>query len=287
MEKEMTVNLLIVEDEQALRNGLASLPWKKDGIFMLPPAKNGLVALEQAESTRIDILLTDIRMPGASGIEVAERVRHLYPMSEILFLSGYGEFEYAQQAITLQASHYILKPSNPKDIISAVNQAKDRLLSHREADTSYQKLQQEVEQLSKVVVTSRMVDQQYAEELPCDEDIVKIVGYIGEHYREQITLVSLAEAFHFNSVYLSRFIKKKSGHTFTELLTSTRMYHAALLLQETTLKNGEICDRIGMGDERYFGQVFQKAYGMTPHEYRKRKRRMNQDLMSILLGGKN
>ncbi len=286
MEKEARIAMLIVEDEQALRNGLASLPWREHGIALLPPARNGQEAIEQARENRVDILLTDIRMPGPSGIEVAEYIRQRYPESEILFLSGYGEFEYAQRAISLQACNYILKPSNPKDILTAVDEAKARILSRNSRNDSYQQMQQEIDQLSRVVATSRMVEQQSAQELPCEEDIVKIVSYIGAHYREPLTLVSLAEAFHFNSVYLSRYIKKKSGHTFTELLTSARMYHAARLLKDTSLKNREICDRVGIGDERYFGQVFQKTYGVSPHEYRKSKRSTDQDLIGILMGEK-
>lgn len=286
MEKREEITLLIVEDEQALRNGLASLPWGQQGITLLSPAKNGQEAIERADENPVDILLTDIRMPGPSGIEVAEHVRSCYPGAEILFLSGYGEFEYAQRAITLQACGYILKPSNPRDILSAVGQARDRIASRKNQKDSYQQLQQEVSQLSRVVDTSRMVEQQRSREIPCEDDIIQIVRYISEHYREPLTLVCLAEAFHFNSVYLSRYIKKKSGHTFTELLTSTRMYHAARLLKETSLKNGEICDRIGMGDERYFGQVFQKTYGVSPQEYRKSKRQMERDLMDLLMGDK-
>lgn len=286
MKKEENIQLLIVEDEQVLRNGLASLPWAQQGIAMLPPARNGVEALELARSQRVDILLTDIRMPGPSGIEVAQQIRQQYPDSQILFLSGYGEFKYARKAITLGACDYILKPSNPADILKAVNQARDKVLACRAEGENVQKLQQELEQLNRVVVTSTMVEQQRSRELPCEEDIVKIVSYIGEHYQEPLNLSALAEAFHFNSVYLSRFIKKKSGHTFTELLTSTRMYHAARLLKETSLKNREICERIGMADERYFGQVFQKTYGMSPYEYRKSNRTMDQDLVNVLLGGK-
>lgn len=103
------------------------------------------------------------------------------------------------------------------------------------------------------------------------------------HYHENITLTNLANYFHFSSVYLSRFIKKHTGYTFTELLTNTRMYHAACLLRETNLRNADIADRIGMNDERYFGQVFQKTFGMSPVEYRK-NRKDTFNLKKLLFG---
>lgn len=79
----------------------------------------------------------------------------------------------------------------------------------------------------------------------------------------------LAEEFHYTTVYLSYYIKKETGYTFLEILNSVRMYYAAKYLKETKLKNGEICRRIGIADERYFGQVFKKKYGLPPYEFRK------------------
>lgn len=79
----------------------------------------------------------------------------------------------------------------------------------------------------------------------------------------------LAEEFHFSTVYLSYYIKRYTNHTFLEILTSIRMFHAAKLLKGSNLKNGEIGQRVGVPDERYFGQVFKKTYGITPYEYRK------------------
>ena len=62
------------------------------------------------------------------------------------------------------------------------------------------------------------------------------------------------------------------------------MYHAARLLKETRLRNREICERIGMSDERYFGQVFQKTFGVSPREYRKSNRAAELDLQKMLMG---
>lgn len=274
MAKEEPITLLIAEDEPMLRAGLARLPWEAQGITLLAQAKNGIQAAELIEAHRVDILLTDIRMPGLSGMEVAERLRSRAPQAEILFLTGYGEFEYAQKAISLQAAQYILKPAMPDDILRAVNAARDKILARRSRADEDRQLRMELQNLSKVASAAQPAGAE--EELPTEEDIQLVVNYIRAHYAEPLNLAALAEEFHFNAVYLSRLIKKKSGHTFTELLTSTRMYHAARLLRETVLKNGEICARIGMSDERYFSQVFQRTYGLSPQEYRKQHRRGNQ-----------
>ena len=141
---------------------------------------------------------------------------------------------------------------------------------------------QDLKNMSVLVAASQLVDQ--AEEEPGEQDIVRIVEYISQHYQEPLSLASLAEHFHFNAVYLSRYIKNHSGYTFTEILTQIRMYRAAQLLKTTTLKNGEICERIGMSDERYWGQVFKKLYGVTPNEYRRQKRALGQNPVAAILG---
>lgn len=270
MPKEEPIYLLIAEDEQMLRNGLASLAWADQGITLVAAAKNGLQAVEIATEHPVDILLTDIRMPGLSGMEVAQFVREHYPRAEILFLSGYEEFDYAKKAISLQANNYILKPAMPQDVLNAVGAAKDKILQHRAEDATNRQMRMELQNLSKVASKTQAPAEDTGS--PTEEDVTQVVNYIRKHYQEPLNLAALAEKFHFNPVYLSRLIKKKSGYTFTELLTSTRMYHAARLLRETALKNGEICARIGMGDERYFTQVFLRTYGISPQQYRKQHR---------------
>lgn len=282
MPKEEPICLLIAEDEQMLRNGLASLAWASQGITLLPAAKNGLQAVEIAAEHPVDILLTDIRMPGLSGMEVAEFVRERYPQSEILFLSGYEEFEYAKKAISLQANNYILKPAMPQDILKAVGAAKEKILARRTADQANRQMRMELQNLSKLASAAQAPSEEA--NLSDQEDIAQVVHYIRKHYQEPLNLASLAEEFHFNPVYLSRMIKKKSGYSFTELLTSTRMYHAARLLRDTALKNGEICIQIGMGDERYFSQVFLRTYGISPQQYRK-QHRQGSPLPELTRGG--
>lgn len=273
MTKEEPIYLLIAEDEHMLRNGLASLGWAAQGITLLPTAKNGLQAVEIATEHTVDILLSDIRMPGLSGMEVAQFVRDRYPGAEIIFLSGYEEFDYAKKAISLHANNYILKPAMPQDVLRAVGAAKDKILQRRREEEARRQMEMELQNLSKVASATQSPTDEPG--IPTEEDITQVVGYIRKHYQEPLNLAALAEEFHFNPVYLSRLIKKKSGHTFTELLTSVRMYHAARLLRDTVLKNGEICTQIGMGDERYFSQVFLRTYGVSPQQYRKRHRQEN------------
>lgn len=279
---EELVTLLISDDEPAIRNGLASLPWTDHGISLVGTARNGIETLRFAEEKKVDIFLMDIRMPGMSGMEVGEAVLQRNPQARVIFLSGYGEFEYARRALAMQAYDYLLKPSSPSEILKCVERARDYVLRQREEERASQTMTRDLKNMSVLVAASQLVDQ--AEEEPGEQDIVRIVEYISQHYQEPLSLASLAEHFHFNAVYLSRYIKNHSGYTFTEILTQIRMYRAAQLLKTTTLKNGEICERIGMGDERYWGQVFKKLYGVTPNEYRRQKRALGQNPVAAILG---
>lgn len=102
---------MIVDDEPMIRQGLQSLiEWKKFDFSVVAVASNGLEALERYKEYEPDLILIDIRMPIMDGIRTIEELRKIGSQSRILILSGYGEFQYAQQAIRHGVDGYILKP---------------------------------------------------------------------------------------------------------------------------------------------------------------------------------
>lgn len=103
--------VVVADDEDELREALCNMiPWEKLGFRLVGNASNGLDALELVEQKEPDLLLTDIRMPFISGIELARQVREIRPFMHIAFLSGYDDFEYAKQAIQYNIISYMLKP---------------------------------------------------------------------------------------------------------------------------------------------------------------------------------
>ncbi|MGQ8871639.1 helix-turn-helix domain-containing protein [Paenibacillus sp. TSA_86.1] len=122
------MRLLIVDDEVIIRTGLASvIAWHELGIDVLQPAASAEEALTRLAEERPHILMTDIRMNGMSGLELAEEALHLLPGLEVIILSGYDDFSYAQQAIRNGVKDYLLKTSKPEEIIKTVLQAKARI----------------------------------------------------------------------------------------------------------------------------------------------------------------
>lgn len=110
-------SILIVDDEWTIREGLKrTVPWKEWGIKVIGTATNGNEALEMLTRFHVDILLTDIRMPGISGLELIERCRSQFPDLMLVLLTGHDEFEYAQKAVKLGADDFLLKPTNVDEL---------------------------------------------------------------------------------------------------------------------------------------------------------------------------
>ncbi|WP_339315372.1 response regulator [Paenibacillus sp. FSL R10-2734] len=118
------LTLMIAEDETAIRNGLVHMTnWEQIGIQFIGAASNGTEALEMIQANPPDLLLTDIRMPGIDGLELVSKLRTISPESICVLLTGYNDFSYAQAAIRSGAFDFILKPSNPEEIIQTLLRA--------------------------------------------------------------------------------------------------------------------------------------------------------------------
>lgn len=103
--------IVVADDEEELRKAiLRKVDWEAIGFQVVGEAENGIEALELVEKMEPDLLLTDIRMPFISGIELARQVREVRPSTQIVFLSGFDDFSYAQQAIQYNIISYLLKP---------------------------------------------------------------------------------------------------------------------------------------------------------------------------------
>ncbi|OPH46664.1 hypothetical protein BC351_14350 [Paenibacillus ferrarius] len=136
--------LFIVEDEPEFRGGiLTMIDWESEDILITGTASNGLRALEMMEADRPDIVLTDIRMPIMSGLELIEEIsKRSWDLIPVL-LTGHSEFEYAQQAVKLGVLDYILKPCNPKQVLEAIVRAKGKLVGKRSQDSQFGRLERQ------------------------------------------------------------------------------------------------------------------------------------------------
>ena len=109
--------VVFADDEVELRQAiLARIDWAGLGFSVVADAENGVEALEAVEQYEPDLLITDIRMPLMTGLELARRVREVCPATQIVFLSGYDDFGYAQEAINYNVIRYLLKPISAAEL---------------------------------------------------------------------------------------------------------------------------------------------------------------------------
>ena len=116
--------LLIVDDEILDREGIRDqFQWDKLGITGVETARNGFEALEIMARYQPDILISDVKMPGMNGLDLAARAIELVPLLKIIFISGYDDFEFVKSALKINAYEYILKPVDDNELLRALKQA--------------------------------------------------------------------------------------------------------------------------------------------------------------------
>lgn len=113
----MNYTVLVVEDEHDQRRALIErVKWNDAGFEVIGEAENGVEAIDLVETLEPDLIITDIKMPMISGLEMAAKVRELRPATQIVILSGYDSFEYARTAIDYNIISYLLKPISSSEI---------------------------------------------------------------------------------------------------------------------------------------------------------------------------
>ncbi|MDO5141537.1 MAG: response regulator [Eubacteriales bacterium] len=127
------ISLFLVEDEMIARESIKkNVMWKENQIDLIGDAPDGEIALPQILEKRPDIVLTDIRMPFMDGLELSKIIHQKLPETKIIILSGYNEFDYARQAISLGVSDYLLKPVSSEDILCAVKKVRSTIEAMRQ-----------------------------------------------------------------------------------------------------------------------------------------------------------
>ena len=127
------VKVFLVEDEAIIRRGIKkNVEWEKNGFTFVGEAGDGEYAYPQILKTEPDILITDIKMPFMDGLELSHLVKKILPNTKIIILSGYNEFEYAKEAITIGISEYLLKPVTAASLTAVLRKVKEEIREEKE-----------------------------------------------------------------------------------------------------------------------------------------------------------
>ena len=114
------IKLLLVDDHEVVRDGLASMLGREEDFTVVGEAKNGLEAVEQAKWLKPDVILMDLRMPELNGVEAMRRIRAEDPAVKFLVLTTYDTAEYIFDAIEAGAKGYLLKDASRDELFQAV-----------------------------------------------------------------------------------------------------------------------------------------------------------------------
>lgn len=127
-EAEKLYKVLLVDDEEEVRQAIArKLNWEQLGFVVVGEAGNGEDALELAERLEPDVIMTDIKMPFMDGLTLCRKAKELLPGVKVAIFSGFDEFEYAKEAISLEVEEYILKPIDAVELASVFTRIKELL----------------------------------------------------------------------------------------------------------------------------------------------------------------
>lgn len=241
--------VVIIDDEPVIVEGLTrSIKWEEWGCEVVGSALNGMEGITLVKEKEPDILITDISMPKMDGLTMIASLKSQYETIEIMILTGYRDFDYAQRAIRLGVTRLLLKPSKMDELTEAISAMTGNLKRMREADVP---------------------DFEQEEKNEAGSFIVKnALAYIEEHYREKLTLTDVADQIYVSQWHLSKLLNRHTEHTFSELLNGVRIDAAKELLKDPSLRIGDIADEVGFMDIAHFSRVFKKQVGVSANEYR-------------------
>ncbi len=231
---------MIADDEQMIREGLEQM---LQG-FHLPlqlvgSAKNGKEALAMAEVLQPDVILTDICMPKLSGLDFIRALQGQKQNAKIIIISGFHEFDYARQAISLGVQDYLLKPLQESELRMAMEKA----------------------------VTNMEV-------LPMlDQNNSSLIGeclqILKNNYSDSnLDLSMVAKELLVHPDTLSRKLKKETGASFVEWLTKIRIQTAIDLITQGQYALYEVAEMVGYSNPHYFSAAFKNYTGKSPKYYK-------------------
>lgn len=413
--------LIFADDEKLVLSKISRMvDWESTGFSLVGCCSNGYEVMEMIEKELPDLAILDINMPFITGLEAARQIRHSYPRIRVVFLTGYTEFEYAKQAVELNALKYIVKPVGAQELRDVLCEARaaldeengkiqkmaelehfyqqnqkmlmqdllsdtargdsiyervrayglnwdentlfqvavlsvDRtghgagwaasdnkamlyalcnvtselaqeaglgfacirkdlviLIGHSRDECSFSmRMQEFVESILNLTanqlrfsvtaglgnvckgcaqIASGCSEAMHAMELRAKEGgnqlftmqdlhgcagshaaVWDAVNYIESVYADpNLSADAVCEHLHLSPSYLRALFKRQTGSTIIGYITKARMERARTLLEDGTLKNGQVAEKVGYVDPHYFSYCFKQYFGASPNEMREK-----------------
>lgn len=242
------MKVLIVDDEMYMVDYLKRIiDWSGYGFDQVLTAGGGALAWQMIRENRPQLLITDIRMPRVSGLDLVRMIDEEKIDTKVIILSGYSEFEYAKQAVHYGVSEYLVKPV----LKEALEEALQNVLHKNFQDTP-------------------VVEKDTEGTSGDSQDIIPFIKtYVYENFDKDLSLDHLGQVVHLHPTYLSKVFKDETDMNLSSYITDIRMQKAAELLEQTDLRVYEVMETVGYQKSQYFAKLFKEKFGVTPKEYRK------------------
>lgn len=178
------LNVMLVDDEPNVRQGIKMMiPWKELNLNVIAEAEDGDTGLKQIFAYKPDITIADIKMPGMSGIKMIEAARKEGLDGKFIILSGYSDFTYAKEAISLGVEEFILKPVDEDELIKALKTAYNKILNERD---SAAKIEKSSEYINEETIRGLLLGDELS-----DDNLINSLN--SKHNRFDVALIGLSE----------------------------------------------------------------------------------------------
>lgn len=253
------LKVLIVDDEKLVRKGIVlGVDWLALDCMVVAEASNGLEGLEAARKFNPDLIITDIKMPKMDGIEMLKLLRETNKEVHVIFLTAYSDFSYAQRAVKLSASDYLLKPFQDGELEETVLRVQKKIAEGRK---------QVDPNIKEVGIMLKKGDK--------SKYVMEAIDYVAGHYNDRkLSVDTIAESLGISGGHLSRIFKKETDYTIMSYITQYRIHTAMNLLCDCRYKVYEVAELVGYRDITYFSSMFKKMVGVAPSEYQDRSGRI-------------
>lgn len=262
--------VVIIDDEPVIVEGISKIiNWEEYCCKVVGTAGSGTEGLEIIRREKPDIVFSDICMPNMDGLLMIAAIKSEFKDMEITILTGFRDFDYAQQAIRLGVTRFLLKPSKMEDLKEAIITMTANLDEKRgyfKPDDGSMETEDSCGNAN-TDLSEELKDSN--ENSEAGNFIVhNALKYIEEHYNEKLKLSDVADKVFVSQWHLSKLLNRQTGQNFSEILNGVRIEKAKQLLENPALRIGDISDEIGFLDMAHFSRVFKKQVGISANEYR-------------------
>lgn len=230
----------IVDDDPSILDEIVTdVPWMDNGFEVIGYTLSSTTAITEIEMLKPDVVFSDLKMPGISGVEMIKQLISRQLSCEYVMLSAYGTFEDSRDFFRLNGFDYILKPFQQQEVQMVLERLAAKLARKR----------------PKPVI------------LGMNPAFVDLTRYIANNFNQKHTLNSLSKQFGLSSHYICNLFAKHYNSTLTRYLTELRMQASLQMMCESMRPFKEIAIDCGYGDYVHFCRTFKEFYGASPTTY--------------------